>query len=223
MHRVAKIAILTLSIWGATTLPTLSGLRCFRSPNFGELGIESTEPDRVENNRFFQQPTPVSLLPESKFGYTAQGYPTIFVYIPQTESQKIRFSISDEDWDGHYSKTFEVSGEEGIVAINLPKSLPELEKGKLYRWFFVLYDDILTPHDVFASGQIMRVDAPTPSQMSGRERASFYARKQFWYDALKALWSPEQTGELNVEENWQQTLISLGLSNVVEGLQPVPD
>lgn len=217
MKAVTKITILALSIWSAATLPTWSGTSCLRRPNSEELGIESPEPARVENHRIFRRPTPISLLPKSEFGYTTSGHPTIFVYVPKTDFKKIRFSISNEDWIGHYSKKLETSGEEGIVAIALPPDLPELENGKLYRWFFVLYDDILTPNDIFASGQIMRVEAPAiPSQISGRERAKLYAQKDFWYDALKALWSPERTGELKIEEDWQQTLISLGLSNVMD-------
>ena len=193
-------------------------------PPEGEENIPESE--AAGGGRHLEAIKPLSLLPDSQFGYTQSGHPTIFVYVPKTKyrNRKVFFGIQDEDWNSYYHVTFEISGDEGIVAIALPEDLPELEKGKRYRWHFTLFRDRPTPGSGRASGEIIRLDPPPiDRQPSALDLAALYARRGFWYDALKALWSVEATGDLKVEDNWQEVLVFLGLERFASKPLKIPN
>lgn len=131
-----------------------------------------------------------SMLPDSEVYMTSSGHPTFLVYVPKTKSRKGFFSIQDENWQSYYYTTFEISGEGGIVAIALPEDLPELEKGKLYRWSFIIYEQTLGPDSDRVGGLIRREDIPLSirNEISHTDLVVLYLRQGFTYDALDILW-----------------------------------
>lgn len=198
---MSRTATLILSILTIASLVEGSPAIAIKPPK----GEENLPPSEESAGGRHPESAIISLMPES--GYAATGHPTFFVYVPQAQGKKAFFSLQDSDWNPHYSKTLEISENEALVAIALPKDLPELEKGKDYRWNLTLFE-VMTPNSDRIAGVVRRLEPPTTNrQMSAVELANFYAQNRFWYDALSILW---QTGKLQTSDNWQELLASLG-------------
>lgn len=164
--------------------------------------------------------TVTPLLPNSHSGMTQLDRPTILVYLPETGEKEALFSIKDEGKRLHYQMNIPISGEAGLVAIQLPENAPALEVGKNYQWFFTLKcGGKLHPSNPLVSGWIQR--APSDSSASNPsenpddllQEAIVLGNSGIWYDTAATLahlrmMQPENA---EVSHHWQELLASVGL------------
>jgi hypothetical protein len=161
----------------------------------------------------------LAVLPNSFYGTTLAGHPTILVYLPASTAREVVFSLKDEAKNLHYHTTLPISGESGIVTIKMPENAPPLEVGKNYQWYVALkLDGALSPKTPFVDGWIKRIapQANLEKALAGKsalQQADILAAKGVWYDCsaiLAALILANPTDETVIKE-WQELLTSVQL------------
>ncbi|MGB3239727.1 MAG: DUF928 domain-containing protein [Geitlerinemataceae cyanobacterium] len=161
------------------------------------------------------------LLPSSNSGMTQLDRPTILVYLPETGEKEAMFSIKDEGKQLHYQMNVPISGEAGLVAIQLPEDAPALEVGKNYQWFFALKcDGKLHPSNPLVSGWIERSSSNGESAFSPSsnpdgllQEAIALGNSGIWYDTVATLarLRTMQPDNSQVSTHWNELLASVGL------------
>lgn len=167
----------------------------------------------------------VALLPTKEPALTVSAYPTIFVSLPPTSAGKGEFLLVRGDKDEVlYETTITLPGNSGIVSVSLPNkgTLPPLEVGKTYRWFFfVIRNPQNRAEDMVAQGQIQRIE-PSPSLVAKlknappRDRAALYAEAGIWYDAINSIAQLRRSSPSDraIAADWAQLLKSVGLDRI---------
>lgn len=169
--------------------------------------------------------TVTPLLPKTNVGMTQQAHPTILVYLPETGEKEALFSIKDRSKQLHYQMRVPISGEAGVVAIQLPDDAPALEIGKNYQWFFALKcGGKLHPSNPLVSGWIERIQPDTDTALTPLanpddllQEAISLGNSGVWYDTAATLarlrvMEPENA---EVSTHWQELLDSVGLETLV--------
>jgi len=156
---------------------------------------------------------PIALLPSTNIGYTIASHPTFYIYLPPTASRQVFFSIQTAA--GNFQTYLPISGHGGIVSILMPPEAPDLEVGKVYRWFLapIAPGGQLRPDNLSLSGWVKRVNAPIVVEgKSPIQRATIYAANGIWYDTLHILGTnrlkPDAT---EFTKEWQALLEQVGL------------
>lgn len=165
------------------------------------------------------QETVTPLLPNSNSGMTRLERPTILIYVPETGEKEALFSIKDEDNKLHYQMKVPISGEAGVVAIQLPKDAPALEVGKNYQWFFALKcGGQLHPSNPIVGGWIQRESASDLAANSedSLQEAIALGNSGVWYDtaATFARLRMMQPEDSEISTHWQELLASVGLETL---------
>ena len=166
--------------------------------------------------------TLTALSPGSHLGLTQSDRPKFLVYLPQTVAQTMEFSLFDEQMNGVYQMNLPVSNRTGLVSIELPENAPSLVKDKPYYWTVAL---VCNPNerteDMVVGGWIERAELNDSlkqelAKARGVERASLYAKRGFWYDALNTLVEMRQAepGNLAIAASWAELLKSAGLDAI---------
>lgn len=147
--------------------------------------------DRACSQDNITQPlTLTALVPSDNFGLTWSERPTLWVYLPKTSARQIVLSIREDNSRSHSQRFLSITGEAGILGIQLDQNAPVLAVGKSYQWAVVLVcGDRPSPNDPFVTAWIQRVvpGAVFSQQQSTVERAARYGEQGVWYDALSAL------------------------------------
>jgi Domain of Unknown Function (DUF928) len=170
--------------------------------------------------------TAIALLPETEVGRTVEERPTFFVYLPETASRKVFFSLLDDRRNSYYQTFIEISGERGIVSFQLPEDAPPLEIGKNYEWYFAIVEgEKMRPDSPTVSGWVKRV-APSASLSDRRasqdksgmtlELVRAYGLEGIWYDTLSSLVELKrlQPNNPNLNSEWTQLLEQVGLDSI---------
>jgi hypothetical protein len=167
----------------------------------------------------------VALRPIPDPALTVSGYPTIFVSLPQTSAKEAEFFLKEGDKDEMlYETTVTLPSNSGIVSVSLPDNgtLPALEVGKTYHWYFLM---ICNPQDragdLAVDGQIQRVE-PSPNLVAElknappRDRAALYAEAGFWYDAINSIAQLRRSSpnDRAIAADWAELLKSVGLDTI---------
>ncbi len=164
------------------------------------------------------------LIPVKNEALTVAAHPTFLVYMPPTSARKVFFSLQDENKNNLYQRILPITGESGIISIKLPTDVPELEKGKNYKWYFqVMCQNALRPDSPGIEAQIKRVESVSAlssnlDKIGSLEQAAVYGKNGIWYDTLATLADlrrsqPENTAYTT---NWQQILKSVGLEAIAK-------
>lgn len=164
-----------------------------------------------ENNQ------PLTLLvPANQVGLTVAQRPEFLVYFPKTIAKQAELSIRDEQGNGIYQTTFNLSATPGIMSIQLPPTAPALEVGQKYQWSIAMIchpDDRL--RDQVVDAWIERVDLPASLNQQLQkatlpEKASLYAQNGIWYDTISTLaeYISLSANSTWAENAWQQLLTS---------------
>lgn len=155
-----------------------------------------------------------ALLPESHYGITGAERPTIVAYLPETSATEVFFSLKDEAKQLHFETTMPISGEAGLISLQLPEHAPALEPGKHYQWFLaVKCNGELRPSSPFVDGWIQRVqpDESTASVMvqpPSLAKAASLSEAGFWYDTLATLahLKQAQASDSETAQAWRDLL-----------------
>jgi hypothetical protein len=133
------------------------------------------------------------LVPESTMGLTTMAYPWFFWFVGSyPEAQWAEFVLLQEDGESAYRTEFIVSGQEGIVGLQLPKTLnlAPLSVDQNYSWEVrLICEEGLSPTII---GGIKRVepepDVATQLEMTqGLEQVAILIENGFWFDTLNIL------------------------------------
>ena len=148
-------------------------------------------------------------------GYTTQGYPTFWFYVPYAPSQGegfVKLMLLDEEKTPLFGKAlqFSLAGTPGIIGVSLPaqdatgKPIPPLQIGKSYSWYFSVVCDLTRPSkspDV--NGWIERINVVDPDKKTAA-----------WYDALDAVISEYSSNSVGTQKDWKAFLSATGLSDI---------
>ena len=167
-----------------------------------------------------QEPTPTNqnitaIVPNENYGLTLTERPTFWVYLPQTSAQQVILSIKEEGSKPHWQQSVNLTGEAGIIGLQLSDDAPVLEVGQNYQWaVIVVCGNRPNPNDPVVTSWIKRIDAPvvnsSPTELA---KAANYAKQGIWYDALDILIT--EGSSINDWRNiWTEYLQSGGLDTI---------
>lgn len=142
--------------------------------------------------------TLTAIAPLDYDGLTTVSHPTFWIDLPDSAQQAILLvkEGSNSNWHQlatHSQQSINVAGKAGIIGIKLAQDAPALEIGKNYQWVVTLVcSDRPHPNDPLVAAGIKRVAESqitmnVPSTSTQLDRASLYAEKGVWYDALAIL------------------------------------
>ncbi|MDY7020128.1 MAG: DUF928 domain-containing protein [Cyanobacteriota bacterium] len=161
--------------------------------------------------------------PEGKIQYmlglTTQANPTFFIYVGKRDTDKVNFTIIDQETQTTiYETEIDMSGDSGIISINLPANVASLEIGKTYNWVVGAIEENALET---ANGSIKRVELnPTvSSQLENADpldQAVLYAENGIWFDTLEILAEQKQSQPDNeiFAAEWSELLKSVGLEDM---------
>jgi hypothetical protein len=165
-----------------------------------------------------------ALLPPTYGGTTLSAHPMFLAYLPQSEPSLAMFSLKDADGNLVYQELFEVSGDAGVIAYELPPQAPGLEMGKSYQWYVALQvEGELTPSTPYVDGWITRIEpsAPVAAALQGQDpmkQAEVLGENGIWYDcaAKVAALRVAQPNRSEFETAWAELLGSVQLQDMAE-------
>jgi hypothetical protein len=169
----------------------------------------------------------IALLPDTNIALTANGFPTLFVYIPATNAKEGEFNLYEEanGNDPVYSTEVAVSKTPGIASISIPanaKGLP-LQYGKKYKWSFSLICDAGDrAGDTRIEGWLQREQQTVTlvnnlrNVKNKREIPSIYAEAGYWEETLTSLAAlrRENPNDAGLKQDWQNLLNDVGLGKI---------
>ncbi len=166
----------------------------------------------------------IALMPTNNKGSTLAAYPTFFWYLPENPATMAEFVLLDSANQEIYKTLLPVSQKSGVIRLSLPtdQSVPALEVGKTYQWYFSLICDPLDGSaNPFTSGLIERIapDAELTQALAAatpEQQARIYAEAGLWYEAVATLAKLREQEPNNVAllNAWQTLLQSVGLEQV---------
>ncbi len=183
-----------------------------------------------DRNAGFSARTVKAVLPKSKQGLTVSSHPTFLLYVPQTSAAEARFILQDDSNPNQVSEIYEttfalpkdltVTG--GLVRIEMPENLPELEIGKTYSYYGAL---ICSPGDSgdinYDQGFVTRVEVPSQIaqvQANGAlspeeslwQQVLLYAESGIWLDTVSNLLSlmEYEPNDRDLEDRWMSLMQS---------------
>lgn len=153
------------------------------------------------------------------WGQTISQYPTLWFYVPYDPNQgdfSAEFVLQDIELKKSNSIKVTLPSTPSVVSVQIPTTLPPLETGKLYKWFFQVKCGKANDS---VSGWIQRVDldptvirqieAATPQQ-----KVALYAENGIWYDALTVLGKELlRANPQYAKDNWESLLQAIGLED----------
>ena len=172
----------------------------------------------------------VALMPGNNVGWTTEAYPRFYWYLPVNQASFVEFTLEhnaegSETPEVIYQSRFEVTGESGIMSLQLPAraSMPQLTVGDRYRWQIAIF---CNPNseigELQVDGWIERQvpDAALQEEIaaaSDSDRVGLYASNGYWFNALDQLVAlktaePENT---DIQARWAEFLTSVELETLI--------
>ncbi len=165
----------------------------------------------------------VSLMPsKNNIGTTLSNYPTIFVYVPQTNNKQGELLVTEGNTT-IYNSTIELSSQAGIINLDILKNSngSGLAAGRDYKWTFtIICNPLNRSEDEYVSGYIKRIDnsqlEAEIQQIPTDERLDFYAKKGIWIETLNTIVQMRQNNPQDsaLVNDWESLLESVGLGDV---------
>jgi len=171
----------------------------------------------------------IALLPAANIGLTADAYPRFYWYMPVSQAQFVEFTLTQVDEQGEdsatlYTSRFAVTGEAGIVSLQLPEtaSLPPLVAGDRYRWQVAAFCNPDSDNgDLQIEGWVQYQPpaeelAAALTAAAASEQVALYASNGYWFDAFEQLATlaaaaPE---DADLQASWAELLHSVGLDEL---------
>jgi len=147
--------------------------------------------------------------------------PKFFIYLPKTAAKKAEFVLKDESRKDVYRKSFSLSGEAGIIEVQLPPNT-SLQIGKKYNWYFTMF---CNPQDrgqsVFINAWSQKTEldsalAAKIQQAAPEKCANLYAQNGIWHEAV-AILAEERRKKPNdpaLADEWKKLLESAGVQKI---------
>jgi hypothetical protein len=184
--------------------------------------------------QFEELPRPGKLPKMNVWGYTTVAQPTLWFYMPYTQTQAIRADLTvvvdDESFAIVIPPTpVQLPSKPGIVAVRLPPSAPALEIGKRYRWALTLNcasspntSDKMQVEGVIVREALSETAKAELATAKGIQKVMIYAENGIWHDALTTLAELRQKdfADPTLKSDWQSLLDSMMLSGSSEEFKP---
>ncbi|MDX2228201.1 MAG: DUF928 domain-containing protein [Leptolyngbyaceae cyanobacterium bins.349] len=154
-------------------------------------------------------------------GKTIAAHPTLWFYVPYTESQGFLGTLSLEDEQGNsvYRTALRFPKTAGVMGVRVPPTIPALEVNKRYNWSFqVACADV----PIKVAGWIQRV-APSPKltqQLQAakqvQQRAAVFLSNDIWFDGLTLFAEERKTGrqKASVTDAWGKLMNDIELGDI---------
>lgn len=179
----------------------------------------SQDSSSIAANQATEEPSLTALVPSDHRGLTRSARPTFWVYVPQTSARQIVLSI--KQGNQHHSQRFvPITGQSGVIGIQVTENAPPLEVGKTYQWAIVLVcGDRPSPNDPVVTALIRREQSTASSNsQNALQQASRYGEQGVWYDALTTLAEAKrsQPNNADIAKTWTSFLTqpSVGLGAI---------
>jgi len=171
----------------------------------------------------------IALMPAENIGLTADAYPRFYWYMPVNQAQFVEFTLTQVDEQGEdlatlYTSRFAVTGEAGIVSLQLPAtaSLPPLVEGDRYRWQVAAFCNPASENGDLQIEGWVQYQPPTEelaaelAAASASEQAALYASNGYWFDAVEQLATQAAAAPeaADLQANWAELLHSVGLDDL---------
>ncbi|MBD2772425.1 DUF928 domain-containing protein [Iningainema tapete] len=161
------------------------------------------------------------LLPPARLGLTVSPHPTFMVYVPQSSTSSVVFTLENQQGEGIYQKKLDFKGTPGIISFSLPTTEPPLEIGKDYKWVVSMVCELPGPKDPFAEGVVRRIQpnsllASQLNKAQSLDGVVLYAKSGIWQEAAAALAALRRSQPQNAELTaaWKDLLQSIGLDAI---------
>jgi len=174
-----------------------------------------TDPTIRGNKCSTLKPNVLSLASDKEITTTA-AYPTFLFFVPTTSARQVQFVLKDSNSQTIYRRTYDLSGQSGILRLALPidGSVSEVAAGKAYKWEFnLICDPDNRKKDDFAVGKLQRLPLSDASksqlgQASLREQLLRYRADGFEYDTLVVLDALRRANpkDLAIQSEWETWL-----------------
>jgi hypothetical protein len=162
-----------------------------------------------------------ALLPTTKNGLTVSSHPTIFVYLPPLGTEKVFFSMQDEDGNSFYYTNLKVPSQGGIIMVKIPSEMPSLSIDKNYLWYFAPIEagGRLLPNNYAVVGWIKRIATNLNEDdfvSNPITLATEYGKLGVWYDTLRVLAEAKQADPNNdiFRSEWHDLLEQIKLEKL---------
>ncbi|MDB9529437.1 DUF928 domain-containing protein [Oscillatoria sp. CS-180] len=159
----------------------------------------------------------ISLVPQTNYGQTVEGYPTFYFYLPPTEARQLKLvMLNDATNEFVYEGRFSIQANSGIASVSLPNNGLQrpLEVGQRYVWYLAVICDENDPSaDVVVEGYVERV-APIAAadEASPTVLPAIYAEEGLWYDAVNASAELKEDGS---STEWETLLEAVELDDLI--------
>ncbi len=169
----------------------------------------------------------VALMPEDNVGWTTDAYPRFYWYLPVNQASFVEFTLEQPSEAGEtpeviYQTRFEVTGESGIMSLQIPENenIPPLTVGDRYRWQVAVFCNPNSPEgDIQVDGWVERQSPDASLQeaiaiASASEQVGLYASNGYWFNALDQLATLKASDPDNAElqTRWEELLTSVNLA-----------
>ena len=164
---------------------------------------------------------------ESVLSLTTATHPSFLFYVPYVldETITLEFLVQDASGDTLYQTQYVPDeGGSGIVQVSIPETLSPLTVDASYQWYFIAHcnsPSIAETPLVTVNGWIIRIDADPDFQAqleaaSMLEKASFYAAKGIWQDAVATLAElyRKNPQSMVLRDQWASLLASIDLDDI---------
>ncbi|MFM7405336.1 MAG: DUF928 domain-containing protein [Cuspidothrix sp.] len=168
------------------------------------------------------QPILTALIPSTEKELTSAAYPTVLVKISEPVNRKAELTLWDEQGNGIYQTTVDLTATSGITSFKIPKAASPLALGKQYKWNLALIcDPEERQRDIVLEGTLERIQLSSTLNNSlvaatPLEQAKLYAQNGLWYDTVATLADLKRSHPQNpqIGAEWQELLQSVGLTEL---------
>jgi hypothetical protein len=160
------------------------------------------------------------------WGLTSASHPTFWFYMPYDNRLgfPVEFALQDEDGNDVYRTGVDLPTKPGIVRVTLPSTVPALEAGQVYHWYFKVYcAQKQQGVPIQVEGVVLRItpDRALQKQIESAtplQKVALYAENHLWYDTVTTLADlrsakPEDPALM---ADWHSLLKSIQLSDVAD-------
>jgi hypothetical protein len=228
--RILRVACLASLLTLFSQLANIAPIKTVSPARANPLPVQTAQIEDAEGcilgDREAQQPLTALIPTEDRVISTLARYPTLLFYLPPTAAERAEFILYDNRRQPLYKVAFVISGEGGIISLNLPTkiNLQPLEIGQRYGFSLSLICDPSAPdRNLTVGGRIERIELPERVEMEIEnaplgDRPRIYAEAGLWLDALTQLAALRRANPNDpaLLREWESTLNALGLEPIAQ-------